>query len=400
MRKVALATLLITSLLVPVSAQAATAKPATAKAGAKCAKLKTTQIVGTKKFTCIKSGSKLVWDKGVTVPKAPTTKPPVVVVKKAQTIEFPEMENAYLANKGLILSKAISSGGLPVTYSASGACSFDVASNTVLLNSIGKCSVTTSQAGDANYLPAESITRTFEIMKNQQSIQVEEFTAQDLAESQGLNFTFTIEADTPKVVITTTTTDVCTVNGDAVAFVAVGDCKLTFTKAGNAVYEAAPTINRTIEIISSVVTNSEESPAGLGEEVINAGISVTVDAINEEVSEAVCEAYSSNEGCLDEDGVGFLDAELNARYVEVVLTVTNNGDTTWIADQLTLMFGDESYDFTPVYEIDTIEGLELEAGDSITGSYFVLLPNELDSAESLIIYGNTEEEVSFFFKAK
>jgi hypothetical protein len=63
------------------------------------------------------------------------------------------------------------------------------------------------------------------------------------------------------------------------------------------------------------------------------------------------------------------------------------------------MFGDDSYDFTPVYEIDTIEGLELEAGDSITGSYFVLLPNDLDSAESLIIYGNTEEEVSFFFKA-
>ena len=64
------------------------------------------------------------------------------------------------------------------------------------------------------------------------------------------------------------------------------------------------------------------------------------------------------------------------------------------------MFGDDSYDFSSVYEIDTIEGLELEAGDSITGSYFVLLPNDLDSAESLIIYGNTEEEVSFFFKAK
>jgi hypothetical protein len=63
------------------------------------------------------------------------------------------------------------------------------------------------------------------------------------------------------------------------------------------------------------------------------------------------------------------------------------------------MFGDDSYDFSSVYEIDTIEGLELEAGDSITGSYFVLLPNDLDSAESLIIYGNTEEEVSFFFKA-
>jgi hypothetical protein len=395
MRKIALATLLIASLLVPVSAQAATAK-----AGAKCTKLKTTQVVGTKKFTCIKSGSKLVWDKGVTIPKKTTPKPPVVVVKKAQTIEFPEMENAFLSNKGLILTKAVSSGGLSVTYSASGACSFDAASNTVLLNSAGNCSVTASQAGDANYLAAPSITRTFEIMKDEQVIEVEEFEAQDLAESQGLNFSFTNEADTPEVVITSTTKDVCTVDGYAVAFIAVGDCKLTFTKAGNASYQAAPTINRTIEIFTSVVTNSEESPAGLGEEVINAGISVTVDAINEEVSEAVCEAYSSNEGCLDEDGVGFLDTELNARFVEVVLTVTNNSETTWIADQLTLMFGDDSYDFTPVYEIDTIEGLELEAGDSITGSYFVLLPNDLDSAESLIIYGNTEEEVSFFFKAK
>jgi hypothetical protein len=395
MRKVALAILLITSLLLPVSAQAATAK-----AGAKCTKLKTTQVVGTKKFTCIKSGSKLVWDKGVTIPKKTTTKPPVVVVKKAQTIEFPEMENAYLSNIGLILTKAVTSGGLSVTYSASDACSFDAASNTVLLNSVGKCSVTASQAGDANYLPAPSITRTFEIMKNEQVIEVEEFEAQDLTESQGLDFSFTNEADTPEVVITSTTTDVCTVNGYSVAFVAVGDCKLTFTKAGNASYDAAPTINRTIEIFTSVVTNSEESPAGLGEEVINAGISVTVDAINEEVSDAICEADSSNEACLDEDGTGVFDAESESRYVEVVLTITNNSDTTWVADQLTLMSGDESFDFASVYEIDSIEGLELEAGDSITGSYFVLVPNELDSAEALVIYGNTEEEVSFFFKAK
>ena len=395
MRKVALATLLITSLLLPVSAQAATAK-----AGAKCTKLKTTQIVGSKKFTCIKSGSKLVWDKGVAVPKAPTTKPPVVVVKKAQTIEFPAIENVYLANKALAMSKAISTGGLSVSYSASGACSYDAASNSVLLNSIGKCSITASQAGDANYLPAPSITRTFEVMKNQQSIEVEEFEAQDLAEAQGLNFTFTIEAGTPKVVITSTTTDVCTVNGDAVTFVAVGDCKLTFTKAGNATYEAAPMVTRTIEIISSVVPGTEESPAGLGEEVIIDGISVTVDAINEEVSDAVCEADSSNEACLDEDGAGVFDAESESRYVEVVLTITNDSDATWVADQLTLMFGDESFDFTSVYEIDTIEGLELEAGDSITGSYFVLVPNELDSAEALIIYGNTEEEITFFFKAK
>ena len=386
---------LIATLLVPMQANAATAK-----AGAKCTKLKATQIVGTKKFTCIKSGSKLVWDKGVAVPKASTPKPPVAVVKKSQEIDFPALADVALLVKQFSFKEAITTGGLVVSLSASGACSYDVASNSVLLNSVGKCSITASQAGDANYLPAPSITRSFEIIKTAQTIEVEEFDAQDLAESQGLTFSFTSEAETPDVVITSSTTDVCTVDGNEVTFEAVGDCKLTFTRAGNAYYEAAPTVNRTIEIISSAGDGTEESPADFGTEVIKEGISVTVDAINEEVSEAVCEAYSSNEGCLDEDGVGFLDAELNARYVEVVLTVTNNSEATWIADQLTLMFGDDSYDFSSVYEIDTIEGLELEAGDSITGSYFVLLPNDLDSAESLIIYGNTEEEVSFFFKAK
>ena len=386
MRKTALAAILVTSLLVPVSAQAATAK-----AGAKCNKLKTTQIVGSKKFTCIKSGTKLVWDKGVAVPKA--------VVKKAQTIEFPPLENAFLANKALILSKAVTSGGLPVSYSASGTCTFDAATNTLSLNKVGTCSVTTSQAGNATYLAATPITRTFEIKKTPQVIEVEEFETQDLTESQGLNFSFTIEAGTPKVVITSTTTDVCTVNGEAVTFVAVGDCKLTFTKAGNDIYEAAPTVNRTIEIVTTEVVGTEDSPAGLGEEVINAGIAVTVDSINEEVSDAICEADAANEACLDEDGTGVFDPELGSRYVEVVLSITNDSDAVWMADQLSLQIGDEVFDFTSVYNIDSLEGLELEPGDSISGSYFVLLPDELDSAEALVIYGNTEEEITFFFKA-
>jgi hypothetical protein len=398
MRKAAIsvsALTLIAALFVPMQANAATAK-----AGAKCTKLKATQIVGAKKFTCIKSGSKLVWDKGLTVPKASTTKPPVVVVKKSQTIEFPEIENVYLANKALNLSKATSSGGLSVIYSATGACSYDLASNSVLLNSIGKCSITASQPGDASYLEATPITRTFEVMKIAQSIEVEEFDAQDLAETQGLNFSFTSEADAPVVVIASSTTDVCKVNGYAVTFVAAGDCKLTFTKAGNSLYEAAPTINRTIEITSSVGDGTEDSPADFGTEVINAGISVTVDAINEEVSDAICEADYSNDACIEENGAGVLDAELNARYVEVVLTIKNASENTWVADKQALQIEGETFDFISVYSVDSLEGLELEPGDDITGSFFVLLPNEIDSAEALVVYGNTAEEVTFFFKAK
>ena len=396
MRKVAISVsvlTLIATLLAPMQANAASAK-----AGASCPKAKATQIVGSKKFTCVKSGKKLVWDKGVTIPKA--TKPQPPVVKKTQEIDFPALEDVALLDKKFGLTEAITTGGLAVSYSASGACSYDLASNSVLLNAVGKCSITASQAGDANYLPAPSITRSFEIVKTAQSIEIEEFDAQDLAESQGLTFSFTSEADAPAVVITSSTTAICTVNGYEVTFVAVGDCKLAFSKAGNAYYEAAPTINRTIEIISSVGEGTEESPADIGMEVIKEGISVTVGAINDDVSDAICEADSSNEACIEEDGTGVLDAELNIRYVEIVLTVKNASDTTWIADQLTLQIEDEAFDFSSVYSVDSLEGLELEPGDAITGSFFVLLPNELDSADALIIYGNTEEEVSFYFKAK
>jgi len=386
---------LIATLLVPMQANAATAK-----AGSKCTKLKATQIGGAKKFTCIKSGTKLVWDKGVAVPKASTPKPPAAIVKKSQEIDFPALADVALLDKKFGLTKAITTGGLEVSYSASGACSYDAASNSISLNSIGKCSITASQAGDANYLPAPSVTRSFEIVKIPQTIEVEEFDSQDLAEAQGLTFTFTSEADAPAIVIASSTTDICTVNGEVVTFVAVGDCKLAFTKAGNAFYEPAPPVNRTIKITSSASDGTEESPADLGAEVIREGISVTVEAINEEVSEAICEADFSNEACIEEDGTGVIDAELNVRYVEVVLTIKNANSTTWVADQLALQIEDEIFDFSSVYSVDSLEGLELEPGDVITGSFFVLLPNELDSADALIIYGNTAEEITFFFKAK
>ena len=37
---------------------------AAAKAGAKCAKAGSTEVVKDKSYTCVKSGKKLIWDKG------------------------------------------------------------------------------------------------------------------------------------------------------------------------------------------------------------------------------------------------------------------------------------------------------------------------------------------------
>ena len=58
-------TIIISSVIAPLllSSQLSTSHAAT-KAGPKCSKVGSKSVVGAKTFTCIKSGNKLVWDKG------------------------------------------------------------------------------------------------------------------------------------------------------------------------------------------------------------------------------------------------------------------------------------------------------------------------------------------------
>ena len=61
MRKRLISLLVITPLL--LSSQLSVSHAA-AKAGAKCSTVGVKSVVGTKTFTCVKSGKKLIWDKG------------------------------------------------------------------------------------------------------------------------------------------------------------------------------------------------------------------------------------------------------------------------------------------------------------------------------------------------
>jgi len=72
MRKTPL--IVIASLLCIILASPA---QAVVKSGAKCYKAKATTTVSGKKYTCIKSGSKLIWNKGVSIKVSTTAKPAV-----------------------------------------------------------------------------------------------------------------------------------------------------------------------------------------------------------------------------------------------------------------------------------------------------------------------------------
>lgn len=387
MKKAVLALAMITALLVPLPAYAATAK-----AGAACTKVKATQIVGSKKFTCIKSGNKLVWDKGVNMPK--------VLVKKEQSINFPAFESVYLANKALTLSKAISTGGLEVSYSATGACSYFLDTNTVKLNAIGTCTLTASQAGNESYLPAPVITRSFEILKVKQEISAVVIADQDLLEYDSYTIEYPSFGSPSPVVMKSNSPDICTINGKQVSYIAIGQCNLTFSKVGDAEYEDAKPINVSFKIYLSAKPGDKKNPAPLGMELSKGGINVKLNAITENISDALCLADSANKGCIDKNGIGVFKSLQNDRYVEIEITIENRSDNKWVPSGVTLNLDPNSaYGNVLVYGIDSLDSLELDPGEGITGSYFILLPNSIDSAKTLICIGDGNDATTFYFKA-
>jgi hypothetical protein len=76
--------------LIAISLLGISPAEATVKSGAKCPKIKATSTVNGMKYTCIKSGNKLVWSKGVPVKKAATLKqgvcPAMAAAEKATQI--------------------------------------------------------------------------------------------------------------------------------------------------------------------------------------------------------------------------------------------------------------------------------------------------------------------------
>jgi hypothetical protein len=89
-----LSAILLITLVAPVQA-------ATPKAGSKCTKAGATATAAGKKFTCVKSGTKLVWNKGVSIKAAP--KPAVNPVLKpveptptpTPTVTYPDVPTSF-----------------------------------------------------------------------------------------------------------------------------------------------------------------------------------------------------------------------------------------------------------------------------------------------------------------
>jgi sugar lactone lactonase YvrE len=237
------------------------------------------------------------------------------VTFETQTITFPAISSGQVAATSIALT-ATASSGLPVTFTSTTPAVCTVSGSTASLLEYGDCTIEASQAGNADYAAAPTVTQTFLVHHATQSIS---FAA---IPTQAVNSTVTLSATATSglpVSFASITTSVCTVSGDTASLIATGKCEITASQAGNNVYLAAPSVGHEFSV--TLETQTITFPAISSGQVAGTSIAMTATASSglpvtfSSTTPAVC-TLSGNTASLEEYGDCTIEASQagNADY--------------------------------------------------------------------------------------
>ena len=144
---------------------------------------------------------------------------------------------------------ATASSGLAVSFASATVPVCTVSGTTVTILAVGICSITASQAGNANYAPAIPVTNSVVVTQVSQTIAFGPlgnvaFGAAPFALSA------TASSGLP-VAFASNTTPVCAVSGTTVTILTVGTCSIAATQPANANYSAAPPVTQTFTVAAA-----------------------------------------------------------------------------------------------------------------------------------------------------
>jgi hypothetical protein len=146
--------------------------------------------------------------------------------------------------------------GLPVyVIVSSGRCSVDSPTAPAMVHILGagSCTITATQAGDANHAPADAVSRTFTIHKGDQTITFAPLPTRVF----GGSFSVAATSSAGLTLSFAGSGSACTVAGSVVTLTAIGSCTVTASQAGNADYNAAASVSRTFQVVNSTAGTAE-----------------------------------------------------------------------------------------------------------------------------------------------
>ncbi|MBO3095558.1 fibronectin type III domain-containing protein [Cellulomonas dongxiuzhuiae] len=157
----------------------------------------------------------------------------ISVGRASQRVTIDEIDSLTYGHAPVTVSGSSTSGG-PVTFAATGACT--VSGDQLHATGAGECTLTASQAGTAQILPATAST-TFMIAQLAQTLTLE---VPELVYDQSADVETSSSADLP---VTLTADGACTLTDGRLTATDVGTCTVTATQDGTAdVSAAAPVV--------------------------------------------------------------------------------------------------------------------------------------------------------------
>ncbi|NDJ14810.1 MAG: hypothetical protein EBY17_27065, partial [Acidobacteriia bacterium] len=161
------------------------------------------------------------------------------VARAAQTVTFSSLSGRTYTPSAFQVA-ATSSSVLAVTFTSatSGVCT--VTGTAVTMLAQGTCTITASQAGNSNWLPAPDVPQSFVVGPGIQTITF--FSIGNLALGTTPFLAGATSSTGLPVSFTSTTTSVCTVSGAVVTLLTTGTCSLDADQTGSALYGAAATV--------------------------------------------------------------------------------------------------------------------------------------------------------------
>jgi chitinase len=182
----------------------------------------------------------------------------VTIAKAAQTITFGAQAAQTYAPAGTFSLNPVATGGasgVAIVYSSitTGVCT--VVGTTVTIVSVGTCTIAADQASNTNYNAAAQATQNITINQATQTITFNTVTSV-LPGAAAITLNATGGASGNPVTFASQTTGICTTtgtNGATLSFVAnaTGMCTVRASQAGNANYNAAADVNRSITVAAA-----------------------------------------------------------------------------------------------------------------------------------------------------
>ena len=181
------------------------------------------------------------------------------VAKAAQTIAFAPLAGKSYGNPPFTVS-AMASSRLAVTFSSSTTTVCAVSGSTVTIRAAGTCTILAAQAGNISYNAAASVSRSFIVVKANQTI-----TFAALANQSYGVAPFTINATASSalpVAFASLTLVTCTISGSTVTLAEQGTCSIRATQAGDASFAAAAAVDRSFTVGLSGIVQYTYDAAG------------------------------------------------------------------------------------------------------------------------------------------